>query len=224
MVKFLTAIVALGCAVGLCVLALWVVPPADPIDYIQFKLNHRVTDTVGITTAEAATICPPEMSYYRAQCVDRLTHPHFAAWQSRSRFLSEVQTIPDEDCARMADTLKAREQLSDDGALIKNARGGFNCDFARFGLVHLVRSEHAGTDQCSPTYDVNITLAMSAPDFDVCVRKTYVTRPVYNLSHTRFSIEVGDGPNGARCLYSRILNGRLTDRWRLESCPETWDF
>jgi hypothetical protein len=164
------------------------------------------------------------MTYYHAQCVDHLSRPHFAAWQSRSRFLSEVQAIPDADCARMAAALVDRVHLSDDGALVKNARGGFNCDFSRHGLAHLVRPAVASHYQCSPTYDVNITLAMSPSDYDVCVRKAYVTRPVYNLSRTRYSIVAGNGADGARCIYTRFEDHRLTDNWRLESCPETWSF
>jgi len=224
MIKFLTAILSLAVVAGCCAAALWFVPPAAPMDVIRFQLHHRTHDTVGITTAEAEAVCPLDMAYYRAQCIDHLTHPHFAAFESRTRFLSEVQAIPDEDCARMTEVLTAYQHLSNDGTLVKNARGGFNCDFGRLGLAHVVWPDRPGGYACSPTYDVDTARAMSASDFDVCVRKTYVTRPVYNLSRTRFSIEVGDGPNGARCLYSRVRDRRLTDRWRLESCPETWNF
>ena len=224
MLKVLTASVMLAVVACACAFALWAVPPADPLDYIRFQLTHHATETVGVTEAEASRLCPPDMTWYHAQCVDHLTHPHFAAWQSRSRFLSEVQTIPDDDCARMAAALIDRLHLRDDGQLVKNARGGFNCDFSRGGLAHFVRPAEASGGQCSPTYDVNIPLAMSASDYDVCVRKTYVTRPVYNLSRTRYSIVAGNGPDGSLCIYTRIDNRHLTRRWRLESCPETWSF
>ncbi len=224
MQKIVTAIVAL--AVALCVTAwgLWVVPPADPIDYLHFKLNHHADATVGVTAAQAAEVCPPDMAVYRAGCVDHLTHPHFAAWESRVRFLAEVQGIPDEDCARMSEVLLKSQHLRDDGTLVKNARGGFNCDFARYGLPRAPSRPQARPYQCSPGSDLDLAQVMSASDYDVCVRKTYVTRPIYNLSRTRFSIVAGHGANGGRCIYTRIENGRLSDHWHLESCPEHWDF
>ena len=224
MQKFVTAIFAL--AVALCVTAwgLWIVPPADPVDYIQFNLGHHANATVGVTAAEAAEVCPPEMAYYRVPCIDHLSRPHFAAWESRTRFLSEVQAIPDEDCARMTEVLIARSHLTNDGTLVKNARSGFNCDFARHGLAHVEWPDRPGNYACQPDYDVDRTTAMSTADFDVCVRKTYVTRPVYNLSRTRFSIISGDGRNGAKCLYTRIENWHLTGQWRLERCTESWSF
>ena len=124
----------------------------------------------------------------------------------------------------MTAVLVAREHVTNDGTLVKNAEGGFNCDFVRHGLAHVDWPTPPGGHACQPDYDIDRTEPMSAADFDVCVRKTYVTRPVYNLSRTRFSIISGDGRNGAKCLYTRIDDWHLTNRWRLESCPESWTF
>ncbi len=224
MQKFVTAIVALACLLGGGAWALWVVPPADPVDYVRFHLTHDMTQTVGVTTAEAADICPLDMTLYRAACVDHLTHPHFAAWESRTRLLSEVQAIPDDDCARMAAVLIERRHLRSDGEIVKNARGDFNCDFTRHGLTHVIWPER--TDySCNQVYGVDlITPPMSRPDYEACMRRTYVTRPVYNLSRTRFSIEDGGPGAGEQCVYTRLDRNRLTDRWRLERCVTTWVF
>ena len=64
MQKFVTAIFSLAIALGVTAWALWVVPPADPVDYVQFTLTHHANHIVGVTAAEAADICPSEMTYY----------------------------------------------------------------------------------------------------------------------------------------------------------------
>lgn len=224
MQKFVTAIIALACLFGGGAWALWTVPPADPLDYIQFQLNHRTEQTVGVTAAEAAEICPLDMTQYRTACIDHLTHPHFAGWESRFRALAEVQSVSNNDCAHMAAVLTERRHLKTDGSIVRNARGGFNCDFTRYGLSHIVWPDR--TDySCSPGYGVDlVTPPMSRPDYEVCMRRTYVTRPVYNLSRTRFSIEDGGAGGGEKCFYTRLDNNRLTDRWRLERCEMAWVF
>ena len=223
MQKFITAIIALVVAVCAVGWGLWVVPPADPLDYLQFSLNHDAGQTVGVTTAQAAEICPPDMTVYRAGCVDHLTHPHFAAWQSHARVLAEVLTIADDDCAHMAEVLKTRRHVADDGTIVRNARGGFNCDFVRLGLAHVEWPEKAGGYACSPYAGVDITTPrLSAADYQVCVRQTYVTRPVYNLSRTRFSIESGGATGGEKCVYTRLRRWRIADAWQLERCEATW--
>lgn len=224
MQKIVTAIIALACLLSGGAWILWVVPAADPVDYVQFQLNHHADDTVGVTTAEATEICPLDMTQYRTACVDHLTHPHFARWESRFRTLAEVQPIADDDCARMAAVLIERRHLKTDGSVVENARGGFNCDFTRHGLRHIVWPERADYS-CNPDYGVDlITPPMSRADYEVCERRTYVTRPVYNLSRTRFSIEDGGPGSGEKCLYTRLENNRLTDRWHIERCVMAWVF
>ena len=223
MQKIISAIIALAVAVCLVGWGLWVVPPADPVDYIQYTLNHRANPTVGVTTAEAAQVCPAEMTFYRAGCIDHLTHPHFAAWESHGRFLAEVRAIPDADCARMTEVLQTRDHLANDSTLIRNARGGFNCDFARRGLAHVDWPEKAGGYDCAPYAGAHIAMPrVSAADFEVCVRQAYVTRPVYNLSRTRFSIEDGTALGGEKCVYSRLRRWRIAGLWQLERCDRTW--
>lgn len=223
MQKIVTAFVALVCLLGAGAWALWVLPPADPLDYIQFSLNHGADRTVGVTTAEAAEICPSDMAFYRAGCVDHLTHPHFAAWESHARFLAEVQAIPDDDCVRMTEVLMTRNHLANDTTLVKNARGGFNCDFTRRGIAHIDWPEKADGYDCAPFTGVTMAMPkMSAADFEVCVRRTYVTRPVYNLSRTRFSIEDGGLQGGEKCVYTRLRRWRITEQWQLERCDKTW--
>ncbi len=201
----------------------WFIPPADPVDYVQYKLDHHGDDTVGVTRAEADQLCPPDMVNFHAPCVAHLTHPHFAMYVDTNRFLTEVQAIPDEDCALMAQALEERRHLADDGRIFKNARGAFNCDFSRYGLRHIeIWPKAALVCSVAPAAGV-AAVAMSAQDFDRCIRTVYVTRPVFNLSHTRFRIETGDHAVSDRetCIYTRLNGWHVMDHWALESCPTT---
>lgn len=200
----------------------WFIPPTDPLDYLQYRFEHKAGDTVEVTTAQADALCPRDMIYFRAPCVEQLIHPHFAMFESHTRFLAEVQSIPRADCAHMTQALEERQHLNDDGRVVKNARGGFNCDFSRYGLTHI--DWHSTALMTCALNSAAAAVAMSAHDYDHCSRTVYVTRPVYNLSRTRFSIEVGDSTGGERCIYTRLNGWHLMDHWALEKCPQSWTF
>lgn len=211
--RTILVLITLVAAVAFAGYGAWYVPSIHP-DVLELG---QLQKSRGIQPLQLEAECSrdPDVELCKATYIRE--HKDYLPSREETLFLGVSHAIPDEDCLLMAKVLREEAQVENDGELIKNADGGMNCDFARFGLKHITYPERAGGYEFYDPFGNYRNTSRLA--YEYITRTRYVTRPVYSLFHMRMRIEYGGAGSGSYCYFNRFRG-----EWRRDGeCGMAWE-